>query len=56
MTADYFTKPLQGELFHQLTDHIMGIDPHDKYHSGHRASNEQTDTNQTQTDEQADVP
>ena len=62
MTANYFMKPLQGKLFHQLRDQIMGIDLNDIYHSGHRGvlgkwvrHTEQTDTNQTQTDEQADT-
>ena len=63
MTADYFMKPFQGKLFHQLRDHIMGIDLNDKYRSGHRSvlgkwvrHNEQMDMNQTQTDEWANVP
>jgi hypothetical protein len=28
MVADYFTKPLQGTLFHKFRDFIMNIDPH----------------------------
>jgi hypothetical protein len=27
MIADYITKPLQGTLFKQFRDHIMGVDP-----------------------------
>ena len=27
MVADYFTKPLQGELFYKFRDQIMGVVP-----------------------------
>jgi hypothetical protein len=37
MTADYFTKPLQGTLFRKMRDQIMNIDPSSKYYSGHRS-------------------
>jgi hypothetical protein len=37
MLADYFTKPLQVMLFKRMRDYIMNIDPHNKYHSGHRS-------------------
>jgi hypothetical protein len=29
MIADYFTKPLQGSLFHKLRDLVLGITPAD---------------------------
>ena len=29
MVADYFTKPLQGKLFHKLRDMTMGVDMKD---------------------------
>jgi hypothetical protein len=37
MLADFFTKPLQGNLFRQMRDKIMNIDPSSKYHSDHRS-------------------
>lgn len=37
MLADYFTKPLQGQLFYRLRDHIMNIDSSSKYYSNHRS-------------------
>jgi hypothetical protein len=37
MIADYFTKPLQGQLFRKMRDVIMNIGPDSKYHSGHRS-------------------
>ena len=29
MIADYFSKPLQGKIFHQFRDLILGINPDD---------------------------
>jgi hypothetical protein len=37
MLADFFTKPLQGLKFKQMRDHIMNLDPNNKYHSSHRS-------------------
>jgi hypothetical protein len=37
MVADYFTKPLQGQLFRRLRDIILNIDPSSQYSSGHRS-------------------
>ena len=37
MLADFFTKPLQGQLFFKFRDAIMHIDPSCKHHSGHRS-------------------
>jgi hypothetical protein len=37
MVADYFTKPLQGELFYKFRDQIMGVVPMDTIHSDHRS-------------------
>jgi hypothetical protein len=37
MVADYFTKPLQGQLFYKMRDKIMNIDVNDKYHSNQRS-------------------
>ena len=36
MVADYFTKPLQGELFYKFRDQIMGLAPMQIIHDGHR--------------------
>ena len=36
MSADFFTKPLQGMLFYRLRDLIMNIAPESPYHSSHR--------------------
>jgi hypothetical protein len=47
MIADFFTKPLQGVLFKRLRDHIMNIDPHDKYHSDHRSVLDELDDSET---------
>ncbi len=35
MVADYFTKPLQGELFYKFRDQIMGLVPMDTIHGNH---------------------
>jgi len=37
MVADYFTKPLQGQLCYKMRDIIMNIDVNDKYHSNQRS-------------------
>jgi len=37
MLADFFTKPLQGNLFYKLRDQIMNIDPSSRHHSSHRS-------------------
>ena len=37
MRADFFTKPLQGIIFHRLRDLIMNIAPESLYHSSHRS-------------------
>jgi hypothetical protein len=37
MLADFFTKPLQGQLFFKFRDAIMNIDPSCKHHSSHRS-------------------
>jgi hypothetical protein len=37
MVADYFTKPLQGELFYKFRDQIMGVDPMDTITGDHRS-------------------
>ena len=37
MVADYFTKPLQGELFYKFRDQIMGVVPMDTIIGGHRS-------------------
>jgi hypothetical protein len=37
MLGDFFTKPLQGMMFHKIRDRIMSIDPNSKYHSNHRS-------------------
>ena len=31
MVADFFTKPLQGELFKTLRDNVLGIEPNESY-------------------------
>jgi hypothetical protein len=49
MIADFFTKPIQGVLFKRLRDHIMNIDPHDKYHSNHRSVLDELDDSETVT-------
>ena len=33
--GDYFTKPLQGNLFHHMHNNIMNIEWTSKYHSAH---------------------
>jgi hypothetical protein len=38
MLGDFFTKPLQGQLFRRLRDRIMNIDPCSVYHSTARRS------------------
>ena len=38
MVADYFTKLLQGNLFRQLCDQIMGLDMSSPYHSSYRSA------------------
>jgi hypothetical protein len=35
--ADYFTKPLQGELFYKFRDQIMGVVPMETIHGHHRS-------------------
>jgi hypothetical protein len=42
MLADFFTKPLQGTLFHKMRDKIMNIGLNSPYHSTHRSVLEQT--------------
>ncbi len=37
MVADYFTKPLQGELFYKFRDQIMGVVPMDTITGDHRS-------------------
>jgi hypothetical protein len=37
MVADYFTKPLQGELFYKFRDQIMGVGPMDTIIGDHRS-------------------
>ena len=37
MVADYFTKPLQGELFYKFRDQIMGVVPMDTIIGDHRS-------------------
>lgn len=37
MMADFFTKPLQGQLFKRMRNHIMNIDPNSKYYWDHRS-------------------
>jgi hypothetical protein len=37
MVADYFTKPLQGELFYKFRDLIMGVVPMDTITGDHRS-------------------
>jgi hypothetical protein len=37
MVADYFTKPLQGELFYKFRDQIMGVVPMETIHGTHRS-------------------
>jgi hypothetical protein len=37
MVADYFTKPLQGELFYKFRDQIMGVVPMDTITGNHRS-------------------
>jgi hypothetical protein len=37
MVADYFTKPLQGQLFYKFRDQIMGLVPMDTIHGNHRS-------------------
>ena len=37
MVADYFTKPLQGELFYKFRDQIMGVVPMDTINGDHRS-------------------
>jgi hypothetical protein len=55
MVADYFTKPLQGELFYKFRDQIMGVVPMDTIHGDHRSvldkdsSNRVSSTNQRET-------
>ena len=46
MWADYFTKPLQGNLFYTLRDLIMNIAPSSEHHSSHRSvlTNDDTST------------
>jgi hypothetical protein len=37
MVADYFTKPLQGELFYKFRDQIMGVVPMEIIYGNHRS-------------------
>jgi hypothetical protein len=37
MLGDYFTKPLQGQLFRRMRNIIMNIDPSSKYYLDHRS-------------------
>jgi hypothetical protein len=37
MVADYFMKPLQGELFYKFRDQIMGVVPMDTITGNHRS-------------------
>jgi hypothetical protein len=37
MVADFFTKPLQGELFYKFRDQIMGVVPMDTITGDHRS-------------------
>ena len=37
MRADFFTKPLHGNLFKRLRSQIMGFDPSSPYYSDHRS-------------------
>jgi hypothetical protein len=37
MVAEYFTKPLQGELFYKIRDQIMGVVPMDTIAGDHRS-------------------
>jgi hypothetical protein len=37
IVADYFTKPLQGELFYKFRDQIMGVVPMDTITGDHRS-------------------
>jgi hypothetical protein len=37
MVADYFTKPLQGELFYKYRDQIMGLVPMGTITGDHRS-------------------
>jgi hypothetical protein len=37
MVADYFTKPLQGDLFYKFRDQIMGVVPMDTITGDHRS-------------------
>ena len=37
MTADFFTKPLQGKKFKQFRDQVMNLALNSKYHSEHRS-------------------
>ena len=37
MWADFFTKPLHGNLFKRLQSQIMGFDPSSPYYSDHRS-------------------
>ena len=38
MLGDYFTKLLQGNLFHCIHDNIMNIEQTSKYDSAHRSA------------------
>jgi hypothetical protein len=37
MVADYFTKPLQGELFYKFRDQILGVVPMETIVGDHRS-------------------
>ena len=51
MVADYFTKPLQGELFYKFRDQIMGVVPMDSIHSDHRSVLDQDLSDRKSSDE-----
>jgi hypothetical protein len=45
MIADYFPKPLQGELFYKFRDQIMGVVPMDTIHGDHRSALDKDSSN-----------
>jgi hypothetical protein len=53
MFADYFTKPLQGNLFRRMRDYIMNFNPTNKYYSGCRSVlNNECDVNSDDTEDE----
>jgi hypothetical protein len=56
MVADYFTKPLQGELFYKFRDQIMGVVPMDTISGDHRSVLDDKSSKPARSEKQKKVP